>query len=84
MTYMYSQTRRTDCPPLLLGLSTPVRDWSFADGKNYCYDSVSQTTFYMGGGSQTYSKKTNNTYSRTGWGNSSDHDVVRETADDWD
>ena len=79
---MNTSIRNTDCTPLLLGLITPRKHWSYGEKLDYHYDSVSQTTYYMGG-SATYSKKSCNVCGETGWGGR-DSDRIQETNDDWE
>ena len=78
---MNTSIRNTDCTPLLLGLITPRKHWSYAEKLDYHYDSATQTTYYMGG-SETYSKKSHNRWFET-HGRDGDADRIQEVNDDW-
>ena len=79
---MNTSIRNPDGTPVLLGLITPRKHWSYGEKLDYHYDSVTQTTYYMGGGSATYSKKSCNVCGETGWGGR-DADRIQEANDDW-
>lgn len=77
---MNTSIRNTDCTPLLLGLITPRKHWSYGEKQDYHYDSVTQTTYYMGG-TATFSKRSFAVWGETGY-RGGDGDRIQETNDD--
>jgi hypothetical protein len=75
---MNTSIRSTECTPLLLGLTTPLKNWSYGEKQDYHYDSVTQTTYYMGG-NDTFSKKSRfDGFTRL----QNDRDKIQEESDD--